>query len=163
VIAETDQRTGGIGPEDQLEVVASSKDGATFTPKADWIKLPVGHNLIDHLNTDLIVTHPDVVFYDFYEAWNTPNEGDKEAYLQKRSGILAQAAPNIGPMVRPRTVSASLTPADCASRCGTRSPPPMASSDSSSGPPAWKVTAGSPTLRVSYTSRLSPTPSNVKC
>jgi cellobiose dehydrogenase (acceptor) len=90
---------GGIGPEDQLEVVAGSKDGETFIAKSDWIKLPVGYNLIDHLNTDLIVTHPDVVFYDFYEAWTTPNTGDKEQYLEKRSGILAQAAPNIGPMV----------------------------------------------------------------
>ena len=92
--------TGGIGPTDQLEVVKESTDGATFIAKNQWINLPVGYNLMDHLNTDLIVTHPDVVFYDFYEAWNTPNEGDKSAYLQNRSGILAQAAPNIGPLVR---------------------------------------------------------------
>ncbi|KAL2127940.1 hypothetical protein VTI74DRAFT_9945 [Chaetomium olivicolor] len=90
---------GGIGPEDQLVVVAGSKDGATFAAKSDWIKLPVGYNLIDHLNTDLIITHPDIVFYDFYEAWDTPVDGDKEAYLKSRSGILAQAAPNIGPMM----------------------------------------------------------------
>ncbi len=37
-------------------------------------------------------------FYDFYAAWDTPIEGDKTSYLSKRSGILAQAAPNIGPM-----------------------------------------------------------------
>ncbi len=91
---------GGIGPADQLEVVAGSKDGATFAAKADWINLPVGYNLIDHLNTDLILTHPDVVFYDFYEAWTTPIQTDEDAYLNSRSGILAQAAPNIGPMVR---------------------------------------------------------------
>ncbi|KAL1840629.1 hypothetical protein VTJ49DRAFT_280 [Mycothermus thermophilus] len=89
----------GIGPEDQLEVVASSKDGETFIDKKDWINLPVGYNLIDHLNTDLILTHPDVVFYDFYEAWTTPIETDKQMYLESRSGILAQAAPNIGPMM----------------------------------------------------------------
>jgi hypothetical protein len=56
---------------------------------------------MDHLNTDLIITHPDVVFYDFYEAWDKPIESDKNLYLDKRSGILAQAAPNIGPMVSP--------------------------------------------------------------
>ncbi|KAL2178314.1 cellobiose dehydrogenase [Thermothelomyces heterothallicus CBS 202.75] len=89
----------GIGPEDQLEIVASSKDGETFTPKDEWINLPVGHNLIDHLNTDLIITHPDVVFYDFYAAWDEPITEDKQAYLNSRSGILAQAAPNIGPMM----------------------------------------------------------------
>lgn len=92
--------TGGIGPTDQLEVIQESADGPTFIAKDQWINLPVGYNLMDHLNTDLIVTHPDVVFYDFYEAWNTPNQGDKAAYLQNRSGILAQAAPNIGPLVR---------------------------------------------------------------
>lgn len=89
----------GIGPEDQLQVVAGSKDGATFTAKSDWIKLPVGYNLIDHLNTDLIITHPDVVFYDFYEAWTDPIQSDESAYLNGRTGILTQAAPNIGPMM----------------------------------------------------------------
>jgi cellobiose dehydrogenase (acceptor) len=55
--------------------------------------------LIDHLNTDMIITHPDVVFYDFYEAWDEPIVTDKDAYLNGRTGILAQSAPNIGPMV----------------------------------------------------------------
>ncbi|KXX80350.1 Cellobiose dehydrogenase [Madurella mycetomatis] len=89
----------GIGPLDQLEVVAASRDGPTFIQGSDWINTPVGYNLIDHLNTDLILTHPDVVFYDFYEAWDTPITNDMEAYLENRSGILAQAAPNIGPMI----------------------------------------------------------------
>ncbi|KAK4208393.1 cellobiose dehydrogenase [Rhypophila decipiens] len=90
----------GIGPKDQLEVVKASEiDGATFIDEKEWINLPVGYNLIDHLNTDLIVTHPDVVFYDFYEAWTTPIEGDKEKYLSNRTGILTQSAPNIGPMM----------------------------------------------------------------
>ncbi len=69
-------------------------------PKQQWIDLPVGYNLMDHLNTDLIVAHPNVSFYDFYAAWDAPIQSDKELYLQNRSGILAQAAPNIGPMVR---------------------------------------------------------------
>jgi cellobiose dehydrogenase (acceptor) len=89
----------GIGPADQLEVVAGSKDKATFIAKDQWINLPVGYNLIDHLNTDLIVDHPDVVFYDFYEAWTSPNIGDRDAYLKNRTGILTMAAPNIGPMI----------------------------------------------------------------
>ena len=82
-------------------MVAGSKDSATCIAKEQWINLPVGYNLIDHLNTDLIVDHPDVVFYDFYEAWTSPNVGDRDAYLKSRSGILATAAPNIGPLVRP--------------------------------------------------------------
>ncbi|ORY65545.1 cellobiose dehydrogenase [Pseudomassariella vexata] len=88
----------GIGPADQLAVVANSSDGATMIPQSDWINLPVGHNLIDHLNTDVYVTHPDFVFYDFYGAWTDPIPSDKEKYLTNRTGIFTQAAPNIGPM-----------------------------------------------------------------
>ncbi|KAI0161861.1 carbohydrate-binding module family 1 protein [Hypoxylon sp. FL1284] len=88
----------GIGPEDQLDVVKSSTDGPTMISNSSWINLPVGYNLEDHTNTDTVITHPDVVFYDFYEAWDTPITSDKEKYLDSRSGILAQAAPNIGPM-----------------------------------------------------------------
>lgn len=42
---------GGIGPADQLDVVASSaSDGKSFIGKEDWINLPVGYNLMDHVN-----------------------------------------------------------------------------------------------------------------
>lgn len=67
--------------------------------KDSWINLPVGSNLVDHLNvcvsqdishlnlimpqTDVYVTHPDVVFYDFYAAWLNPNPVDKEKYLSE--------------------------------------------------------------------------------
>ncbi|KAI1418705.1 hypothetical protein F5Y13DRAFT_196459 [Hypoxylon sp. FL1857] len=89
----------GIGPADQLEIVASSpSDGKSFIEKESWINLPVGYNLMDHVNTDTYFTHPDVVFYDFYEAWTTPIPSDKQKYLANRTGILAQSAPNIGPV-----------------------------------------------------------------
>ncbi|EHA53095.1 hypothetical protein MCOR27_009274 [Pyricularia oryzae] len=88
----------GIGRKDQLEIVKGSRDGPTMVDEASWIPLPVGDNLVDHVNTDTVVSHPNVVFYDFYEAWTSPNPADKDAYLSKRSGILAQAAPNIGPL-----------------------------------------------------------------
>lgn len=68
--------------------------------QADWINLPVGYNLAEQMNTDAIVTHPDVVPYDFYGAWTDPIAADKDAYLGNRTGILTQSAPNIGPMVR---------------------------------------------------------------
>jgi cellobiose dehydrogenase (acceptor) len=90
---------GGIGPADQLNIVAKSSDGPSMIPRTQWIDLPVGYNLMDHLNTDLIVSHPNVSFYDFYQAWETPFVSDENTYLLNRSGILAQAAPNIGPMV----------------------------------------------------------------
>ena len=89
----------GIGPKDQLNVVKNSaRDGATFINETEWINLPVGQNLNDHVNTDLVVQHSNVSFYDFYQAWRDPNPEDRDAYLNHRSGILAQSAPNIGPL-----------------------------------------------------------------
>ncbi|KAK5628404.1 hypothetical protein RRF57_004119 [Xylaria bambusicola] len=85
-------------PEDQLEVVKTSTDGPTMIGNSSWIKLPVGHNLNDHVNTDTVISHPNVVFYDFYKAYDDPNTTDVKLYLNSRSGILAQAAPNIGPI-----------------------------------------------------------------
>lgn len=67
--------------------------------ETEWINLPIGYNLAEQMNTDAIVTHPDVVFYDFYAAWTDPITADKDAYLGNRTGILTQAAPNIGPMM----------------------------------------------------------------
>lgn len=89
----------GIGPKDQLTIVKNSAaDGATFIKESSWINLPVGQNLNDHVNTEIVIKHPNISFYDFYAAWNNPIEADKDYYLSKRSGILAQSAPNIGPM-----------------------------------------------------------------
>ncbi|KAF2753880.1 cellobiose dehydrogenase [Pseudovirgaria hyperparasitica] len=89
----------GIGPADQLKTVASSAlDGASFANQSDWIILPVGHNLNDHANTDIVIRHPDVSAYDFYAAYDHPIPADASAYLTSRTGILAQAAPNIGPI-----------------------------------------------------------------
>lgn len=74
----------GIGPLDQLSIVkASASDGQTMIDEEQWIDLPVGYNLVDHVNTDTIVAHPDVVFYDFYEAWDNPIPSDQQAYLRK--------------------------------------------------------------------------------
>ncbi|KAL2786733.1 hypothetical protein BJX66DRAFT_341861 [Aspergillus keveii] len=89
----------GIGPEDQLNVVKNSAlDGETMINETDWINLPVGENLMDHPNTEVVVQHPDVVFYDFYGAWDDPIEADMNIYLNKRTGPLAQAAPNVNPV-----------------------------------------------------------------
>ncbi len=35
------------------------------------------------VQTDIEIAHPDVVFYDFYEAWNTPIESDEDIYLSE--------------------------------------------------------------------------------
>lgn len=89
----------GIGPTDQLQVVQSSTDGPTMINQTQWINLPVGYNLDDHLNTDTVISHPNVTYYDWVAAWDTPNATDASNYLKHRIGPLAQAAPNIGPMM----------------------------------------------------------------
>lgn len=89
----------GIGPTDQLQVVQSSSDGPTMINQTEWITLPVGYNLDDHLNTDCVISHPNISYYDWVAAWDTPNVTDMNNYLQHRIGPLAQAAPNIGPMM----------------------------------------------------------------
>ncbi|KAH4900828.1 hypothetical protein HBI80_150360 [Parastagonospora nodorum] len=89
----------GIGPTDQLQIVQNSAtDGATMISSDQWITLPVGYNLDDHVGTDIQIAHPSIVFYNFYSAYNNPIESDKQAYLTNRSGILAQVAPNLGPI-----------------------------------------------------------------
>ncbi|KAI9371138.1 hypothetical protein BJX61DRAFT_548470 [Aspergillus egyptiacus] len=89
----------GIGPQDQLAVVRESAlDGETMISESQWIDLPVGENLMDHPATDVVLEHPDVVFYDFLRAWSNPIEEDMNSYLANRAGPLTQAAPNINPI-----------------------------------------------------------------
>lgn len=88
----------GIGPSDVLDVVKASSDGATMIDESQWINLPVGKNLNDHTSTDIVIHNPDAVFYDFYAAYDTPIAADKNSYLNGRTGILAQSAPNLAPI-----------------------------------------------------------------
>ncbi|KAK0264834.1 hypothetical protein B0A54_07625 [Friedmanniomyces endolithicus] len=84
----------GIGPQDQLEIVQTA-EGSKMVKSSEWLNLPVGYNLDDHTNTDVVITHPNVSFYDFYAAYNTPILADKNRYLNNRTGILTQSAPNL--------------------------------------------------------------------
>lgn len=33
------------------------------------------------MQTEVVVQHPDIVFYDFYGAWDDPVEADMQSYL----------------------------------------------------------------------------------
>lgn len=85
----------GIGPQDQLENVQKA-EGDAMIDEAQWINLPVGENLDDHANTEIVITHPDVSLYDYYGAFQNPIASDSEAYLEDRTGILTQAGANLG-------------------------------------------------------------------
>lgn len=83
----------GIGPTDQLNVVKASTDGPSMIASSSWIRLPVGYNVLDHTNTDMVFTQPAIKTYDFYAAYDSPSVSDRDSYLNNRSGILATAAP----------------------------------------------------------------------
>ncbi|KAL2279822.1 hypothetical protein FJTKL_13178 [Diaporthe vaccinii] len=89
----------GIGPEEQLQVVADSEsDGPTFIDKSQWLRLPVGENLKDHQVTDFQISHSSVKNYDWSDQiWANPVQSDVEQYLQNRSGMLASPPNNHGP------------------------------------------------------------------
>lgn len=83
----------GIGPTDQLNVVKASTDGPSMIASTSWIRLPVGYNVLDHTNTDMVFNQSSIKAYDFYGAYNSPNTTDMNLYLNSRAGILATAAP----------------------------------------------------------------------
>jgi cellobiose dehydrogenase (acceptor) len=86
----------GVGPQDQLEIVAASAlDGDTMIDESEWIISPVGYNVIDHTNTDVVLSHPDITHYDFDTAYTSPPEADKELYLDSKSGVFSTASPGI--------------------------------------------------------------------
>ncbi|KAH8155796.1 uncharacterized protein LAJ45_00808 [Morchella importuna] len=89
----------GIGPTDQLNVVKSSLEGAAMQATSEWIRLPVGYNVLDHTNTDMVFSHASVTSYDFYAAYDNPNTTDMNLYLNQRAGILATAAPGPNTML----------------------------------------------------------------
>lgn len=89
----------GIGPRDQLEIVQQSSDSAKMISEDQWIDLPVGYNLMDNINTDIVISHPDVVYYDFPGLWDTPNQDDVNSYLDNRTGMLTQSSSNLNPMI----------------------------------------------------------------
>ncbi|KAJ6264355.1 hypothetical protein Dda_0500 [Drechslerella dactyloides] len=84
----------GIGPTDSLNAVKASSDGPRMITSSQWINLPVGYNLHDQDNTDVVISHPSISSYDFYAAYDDPIPADRDKYLNSRAGQLAEAAPN---------------------------------------------------------------------
>lgn len=87
----------GIGPQDSLEVVQQAESDMISSDQ--WINLPVGYNLVDNINTDMVISHPNVVNYDWLGAYDAPIQNDEDAYLDSRTGILTQCGSNLNPMV----------------------------------------------------------------
>ncbi|ROW03750.1 hypothetical protein VMCG_05352 [Cytospora schulzeri] len=82
----------GIGKSDALQIVQSGTTGVQLPDEADWIDLPVGHNLMDHAQLPLqFSTTANFSAYDFKGIAAEPASSDVQLFNQG-SGVLTQAA-----------------------------------------------------------------------
>lgn len=82
----------GIGATDALEIVQSGSTGVKLPDQADWINLPVGHNLRDHAQLPLkFNTAANFSAYNFNGLATDPVQTDLELYYQG-DGAITQAA-----------------------------------------------------------------------
>ena len=47
------------------------------------------------VQTDIEVAHPEVVFYDFYAAWDKPIANDKAQYLGENRSTIGRKSCNV--------------------------------------------------------------------
>ncbi|GAB7345999.1 hypothetical protein MBLNU457_4773t1 [Dothideomycetes sp. NU457] len=88
----------GIGPQDQLNMV-KRVEGESMVDESQWISLPVGYNLADNINTDIVITQPNVANFDWIEAYHNPPASAAEEYRDNKTGILTQCGSNLNPML----------------------------------------------------------------
>ncbi|ETS78784.1 hypothetical protein PFICI_08637 [Pestalotiopsis fici W106-1] len=82
----------GIGRSDALSIVQSGTSGVSLPDSADWIDLPVGHNLMDHAQVPLqFKAAPTFEAFDFSGLASSPNSTDLDLYEQG-AGTITQAA-----------------------------------------------------------------------
>lgn len=82
----------GIGRSDALQIVQAGSSGVSLPDSADWIDLPVGHNLQDHAQVALQFTaSPGFDAFDFSGLATSPADSDLALY-EEGSGVIAQAA-----------------------------------------------------------------------
>lgn len=82
----------GIGYSDALETVRDGSTGVVLPDEADWISLPVGHNLRDHAQIPLqFATAANFTAVGFGALATAPAQSDLELFYQG-DGVLTQAA-----------------------------------------------------------------------
>lgn len=82
----------GIGYSDALKIVQGGSTGVVLPDEADWISLPVGHNLQDHAQVPLqFKTAANFTAYGFNALASDPVQSDLELYYQGE-GPITQAA-----------------------------------------------------------------------
>lgn len=81
----------GIGPTEQIEIVASGSTNITLPPKSQWINLPVGKNLKDHAVANVEFKTKDKFTALPSTAWTDPDQTSVDLFAHG-SGLLAQSA-----------------------------------------------------------------------
>lgn len=82
----------GIGYSDALKIVQSGSTGVVLPDEADWISLPVGHNLLDHAQIPLLFnTQSNFTAFNFNGLAKTPVTSDLDLYYQG-DGPITQAS-----------------------------------------------------------------------
>lgn len=82
----------GIGYSDALQIVQGGSTGVVLPDEADWISLPVGHNLLDHAQIPLLFnTASNFSAFNFNALSKTPSTSDLELYYQGE-GPITQAS-----------------------------------------------------------------------
>jgi cellobiose dehydrogenase (acceptor) len=80
----------GIGPEEQLKIVATGSSRVTLPAEADWIDLPVGEEVKDHPIFTVKFNTSTPMHAEPKTAFTTPNQTTIDLFA-KGSGILAQS------------------------------------------------------------------------
>jgi cellobiose dehydrogenase (acceptor) len=80
----------GIGPAEQLKIVAAGSSRVTLPAEADWIDLPVGEEVKDHPIFTLKFNTSTSMHSEPKTAFTTPNQTTIDLFA-KGSGILAQS------------------------------------------------------------------------
>lgn len=82
----------GIGYSDALKIVQGGSTGVVLPDEADWISLPVGHNLLDHAQIPLLFnTQSNFTAFNFNGLAKTPVTSDLDLYYQG-DGPITQAS-----------------------------------------------------------------------
>lgn len=82
----------GIGYSDALKIVQGGSTGVVLPDEADWISLPVGHNLLDHAQIPLLFnTQSNFTAFNFNGLDKSPVTSDLDLYYQG-DGPITQAS-----------------------------------------------------------------------
>ncbi|WYZ35290.1 hypothetical protein EsH8_I_001566 [Colletotrichum jinshuiense] len=81
----------GIGPAEQIQIVANGTTNIKLPPKHQWIDLPVGENLKDHAIATVTFQTKDELVTLPSTAWTGPDQESVDLFANG-SGLLAQSA-----------------------------------------------------------------------